>query len=452
MEYNSQAKIISYNLDSSAVCASAARISTTIGSANKIFEDSKTNSNNDQLIKKVLRSGHRSIIEHAFFTIALCNVSAFVEQFFIEFRLASFTVKSRRYVDFSDQGYYIPEDLTGEDLRFYCEYMDMLFDAYQKLLELDIPKEDARFLLPYSFNSNFYCTINARELINLLQAVKKGRGRTITELQHLADQIIKQIAGIFPCIIDELDCADESTHTPDRSNIAINKNPVFLTEDRVGNVRLINCPNDPKLIFETAYKITDPFPKDPINYKQIINSDRPRCLEQLTYSFLISDITLSGITHIVRHRMQSVIIPSIKSIDHFKYIIPRTILENPDAEKLYRRTLIHAGEMLCSVKESGRLSQYLYYFAVSGNVMDIMTTLNARELLLFIRLRTCSRAQWEVKDIALNMLRHLRNHFPELFNAYGPSCFIRGECPEGRMSCGKMKEVVKKFKAEQSKN
>ena len=53
--------------------------------------------------------GHMSFIEHATFTIAFENVSAFVEQFFIEFRLASFTIKSRRYVDFGKMGFYIPK-------------------------------------------------------------------------------------------------------------------------------------------------------------------------------------------------------------------------------------------------------------------------------------------------------------------------------------------------------
>ena len=56
----------------------------------------------------MLKSGHRSTVEHAVFTLSMRNVSVYAEQFFIEFRLASFTVKSRRYVDFARQGYYIP--------------------------------------------------------------------------------------------------------------------------------------------------------------------------------------------------------------------------------------------------------------------------------------------------------------------------------------------------------
>ena len=134
MEREPHAKIISCNTNSEEVCASAARISTTAGDAQEIFENARGNPKNRALIGKVLASGHKSLIEHAAFTIALRDVSVFAEQFFIECRLASFTVKSRRYVDFSKLGYHIPHGLEGEDLALYRRYMDGLFEAYGDLL------------------------------------------------------------------------------------------------------------------------------------------------------------------------------------------------------------------------------------------------------------------------------------------------------------------------------
>ena len=135
MERELHAKIISRNANSEEVCASAARISTTAGDALTIFEGAQENFKNRALIEKVLASGHKSLTEHAVFTIALRDVSVFAEQFFIECRLASFTVKSRRYVDFSRLGYYVPPELEGEELALYRRYMDRLFAAYQALLE-----------------------------------------------------------------------------------------------------------------------------------------------------------------------------------------------------------------------------------------------------------------------------------------------------------------------------
>lgn len=78
--------------------------------------------------------------------------------------------------------------------------------------------------------------------------------------------------------------------------------------------------------------------------------------------------------------------------------------------------------------------------------MDIMTTINARELKHFIQLRTCRRAQWEIRKISIEILQCLRNSCPELFCFFGPGCYVNGFCPEGKMTCGNMNQVVEDFK------
>lgn len=510
----SQAVVVSYNIDNVEVCASAARISTTKGDAVAIFEKSKGNEKNRQLVQKVLQSGHKSVIEHAVFTIAMKDVSAFAEQFFIECRLASFTVKSRRYVDFGSSGYYIPADLAGEERDLYCRYMDALFAAYNMLLEHDIPKEDARFLLPYSFHSNFYFTLNARELANVIHNIRCGRGRGILELQDLADQITEQVEQIFPCICFEendisvevcpesdeghegcaagsVDCGTNRLGSTDddkdfsRDMLRVEDEITWIGCREAGAVELLNGPADSARILRLAYSMNHPgtheatihsgesgaalhmgVPETTIHsgesgaalgqevkssalaVKELLGSVRPRELEQLCYSFLISNVTLSGITHIVRHRMQSIIIPSIGEIAHSKVIVPETIEKNTDMLEAYKSVLQASNAMLKEMSRNDKLRRYSYYYALSGNVMDVMTTMNARELGHFMKLRTCNRAQWEIRKIAVEMLRDLRTSFPELFRHFGPSCFVLGRCPEGRMTCGKMDEVIAEFRGE----
>ena len=447
MTRNSVAKIISWNVDNEAVCASAAKMSTTKGNANEIFEKSRNNPQNTDLIKKVLRSGHKSVIEHAVFSIAFWDVSAFVEQFLIECRLASFTVKSRRYVDFSSLGYIIPSDLCGESLMHYREYMDLLFGGYKVLLEMGIPKEDARFLLPYSFCSNFYCTLNARELANLISSIKYGRGKNIPELQNLAQQLIEQISDIFPALLPEFDC--ESNTTCDNNDtiwFASNKSIEHIESNEIGSVKLIQAPVQPLEILKFASSASHPHSDRKFDIEKIITSARPRELEHLTYTFAISNMTLSGITHLVRHRMQSIIIPPIECVDHSRCIIPETVQQNPKAKECYVRILTEANEKLAQIPCDDTLQKYGYYFALSGNVMDVMTTMNAIELMLFIRLRSCSRAQWEIRNVATSMLSLLRKNFPALFDHYGPSCVLTGVCPEGRMSCGMKDEMIPMYR------
>lgn len=445
MDAQSVAKIISYNLYGENICASAAKISTTKGNACEIFEQSRDSGKNRDLIRKVLKSGHNSVIEHAVFTIALWNVSVFVEQFFIEFRLASFTVKSRRYVDFSGLGYYIPSDLDRESREEYRRYMDMLFEAYRALLEDGVPKEDARFVLPYSFHSNFYCTLNARELVNLLRAIRHGRGRGIPELQGIADQLTAQLKDLFPSVPWE---SEGEVQTPDASgNSEDAREELSLIDGRdAGGVTLVQAPPQPERLLEAACRVSRPGSTRPPELRALLSSDRPRELEQLTYSFEISDLSLAGITHMVRHRMQSVLVPPLERIGRGKHILPETVQNDPAARRRYEEAIARAFEARGRMEQDAALKKYGYYMLLSGNVTNIFTTMNARELALFIRLRSCSRAQWEIRAVAVRMLELLRRDFPALFSHVGPACYMTGACPEGRLSCGEMERVVKAFR------
>lgn len=446
MEREPHINIISCSADAEAVCAGAARISTTAGDAQTIFEDARENPKNRALIEKVLSSGHKSLIEHAVFTLALRDVSVFVEEFFIEFRLASFTVKSRRYVDFSRLGYTIPPELEGEDLAFYRRYMDALFEAYADLLALGVPREDARFLLPYSFHSNFYCTLNARELGHLLREIRYGRGRDIPELQTLADQLTAQLEERFPCLLPEL---RQSPGEPagEAPPLLCRAAPVLLSPEEAGTVKLLGAPAEPGKLLEAAWRVRRPGETGPFSLEDLLESRRPRELEQLTYTFTVSGVTLSGLTHLVRHRMQSIVVPSIRSVEHGRFILPDSIAAEPARLARYRQAVETAHSLVLQLRRHPALEPYHYYFALSGSLTDVMTTMNARELQWFIRLRSCSRAQWEVRNIAVELLRQLRQSFPELFGRFGPGCFADGRCPEGRLSCGQMAEVAARFRA-----
>jgi thymidylate synthase (FAD) len=70
--------------------------------------------------------------------------------------------------------------------------------------------------------------------------------------------------------------------------------------------------------------------------------------------------------------------------------------------------------------------------------------MNARELLHFFELRCCERAQWEIRAMAIEMLRIVKTAAPVIFSSAGPGCLL-GPCPEGPMTCGMAKEVRQKF-------
>lgn len=436
------AQIISFNQFGERVCASSAKISTTSGNSLDIFKNSSDVTKNRKLIRKVLGSGHESIIEHIVFTIAFTNVSVYVEQYLIECRLASFTVKSRRYVDFSSMGYFVPRNLNAHSHQLYRSYMDTSFKAYGDLIDLNIPKEDARFILPYSFFSNFYCTLNARELVHVLKSIKYGRGKGIAELEDIASQLTRQLEELLPWLPTLLE--NDVSGTTDRKKPSDNNGVFFseyasthtlLPESKCGITSLVQKPDNPSEILRMA-----------VEFGMCHDAERQRPLEQLSYTFIIRDISLSGITHMTRHRMQSLIIPPIQCAKYYSMIFPNSIARNIAASSIYKNALESLRLIGKVVTKNDCIMRNKQYFMLSGNTMDIMTTINARELSHFIRLRSCKRAQWEIQNIAVQMLRKARATSGEIFGSVGPSCYMYDKCPEGRMTCGNMAEVIEAFR------
>lgn len=465
---NSKVKIIGHTNSPDKITSSGARISTTIGDSLSIFESATNTEKNQKLVKKVLASGHKTLVEHIYFNLAFVNVSAYVEQFMLEFRLASFTVKSRRYVDFSNMGFVIPSfvDKNGKTLdnaeemhRIYYDHMIFLFKEYENFVEAGIPKEDARFLLPYSYKSNFYCTVNARELCNILYSMLYGRGSGHTEINALGKDLLKQATEVCPFIFDDLSIMEHGGENKydmiaDIVDIIANTEPNFdpsvelLTysehpEDAVARAALIEYTNLSTRNIESILK-------DRVRVAQIIelvlSNRRPRELEQINFTFRVNNISLAAITHLTRHRIQSIIIPPFHDVCRCeRYLIPDTIKCNNQLLKRYQDAYAKTKELFEVLRSNGLNKYEISYLYLSGNVIDITTTMNGRELLAFISLRSCNRTQWETRSIAIKILNLIRGVSPLLFHNFGPSCYVRGICPEGKMTCGKYCEVQERF-------
>lgn len=450
---NSKAIIIGMTDTGEKIPAASGRISTQPGTALEILELSKDAQKNASLISKVTRSGHTSTVEHTVFNIAFQNVSVLVEQFVIEFRLASFTVKSRRYVDFANLGYYIPHFESKSVQDKYIEHTNYLYSEYQSFIDAGIPKEDARFLLPYSLYSNFYCTLNARELLNMLYAMIYGRGSRYRELKALGESLLEQARAMTPGIF-----SDFETRRPNvQDTPAFNYKPKrdFIKNEpaiemlsytpeaskAIARAALIEECNLPTAQIEEIVADADERGKI---IEKVINSKRQRPLEAAVFTFRINNVSLSCLTHFARHRMHSLGIPSLSLTDRTRHILPKTIEENPALKERFCLAFTKTAALYEELKKMGVDEETLSYVLLSGNTLDIVMTANARELLLFMKLRSCNRAQWEIRDFAIEMLQKLRETDNTVFKFYGPSCFVH-KCPEGPMTCGKSSEIKKFF-------
>lgn len=462
---NSKALIVEHTDKPSNLCLAAARISTSKGSALEIYNESMEKEDTS-LVKKVISMGHHSVSEHAFFTIVFDNVSVIVEQFIIEFRLASFTVKSRRYVDYKKMGWVVPEFRFKDDvseseerelLKEFNNGVESLFTTYSALTDKNIPREDARFILPYAFRSNFYCTLNARELMKIVYSACYGRGSRYPEIKKLGNMLLEQAQGIFKEPFSMLEKTGGFTDNLPFGVREILKDKIadYLPEHKT---ELISATENAsknmvisQIVAETGVstaKACEIIDSDPNIYRDLIDlivkDGRPRSLENISFGFRINRITLASLTHLVRHRIQSIIVPGLGYGVRFNdFIIPDTIMDDKESFDLYKKAYDNHIKLYEHFKSKLKNEEDLAYFAMAGMRLDVVTSMNARELFHFFRLRTCMRAQWEIREIACEMLSILRKKEPDIFNNVGPGCFMDGKCPEGKFTCGKMEEVKK---------
>ncbi len=453
-EYSSRAVIIGLSDSGETIPSCAGRISTRPGTATELFDAATDKEKNASLICKVTQSGHNSTIEHCVYNLAFENVSVFAEQFLIEFRLASFTVKSRRYVDFANSGFYTPQGLPDDAKKAFEDGAAALFADYARLCELGVPKEDARFVLPYCLHSNFYCTVNAREFLNMLTQMLYGRGAAFQELRAIGESLKEQARNLTPGIMTDFEVrAEKKAETP--FPVTVPDAPAGRTAEKVQ--LLCASPNAAATVAAAAAAVAAPekaasaaaFFEDNAAAREealrwLISSPRPRALENANYTFALRGVSLSCLTHFARHRMQSIQIPCLTKTDRSCFVLPETVTAVPGAREIYENCFKKANELCDALKSFGAAQEDLVYTLLSGNTIDVVTTANARELLLFFKLRCCTRAQWESREYAEQMLRLCRQAEPEIFRYYGPSCFI-SSCPEGRMCCGRQAEIREKY-------
>jgi thymidylate synthase (FAD) len=119
------------------------------------------------VLDTVLAGGHFSTLEHASYTFAIEGVSRTLTHQLVRHRLASYEQQSQRYVKYKNGIEAIePPSIADnpEASARFSELMAAVQDAYAAFLEMGIPAEDARYVLPNATETKLVMTMNAREL------------------------------------------------------------------------------------------------------------------------------------------------------------------------------------------------------------------------------------------------------------------------------------------------
>ena len=155
-----------------------------------------------ELVRKLVKMGHLSTVEHVTFTFGIEGVSRALSHQLVRHRIASYSQQSQRYVDGSHFCYVVPPSVqeNEEALRTFETQMTSATAAYAILRDCGIPKEDARFVLPNACTTKVICTFNVRSLYNFFE--HRCCNRAQWEIRALAWEMLRLCREVAPVLFE----------------------------------------------------------------------------------------------------------------------------------------------------------------------------------------------------------------------------------------------------------
>ena len=205
------------------------------------------------------------------------------------------------------------------------------------------------------------------------------------------------------------------------------------------NVELLQYPEHPERAVATAARLCyapvgatelmETMPPERVQsvLSTIMKSGHFSTLEHVSYTFAVDGVSRALTHQLVRHRLASFNQQSqryVKFAGDVEVVKPPTVAAQEDTSRVFNEAI-----------DAGVPAEDARYLLPNAAETKIVITMNIRELLHFLSLRCCNRAQWEIRELANRMLELVRPTAPYIFMDAGAPC-VRGVCPEGKMTCG----------------
>ena len=148
------------------------------------------------ITKACYESGHESVLEHASFTFEITGVSRALLAQITRHRVGmSFSVRSQRYCNEDIFNYVIPPTIMSDTrtLEEYVECMESIRKSYSRMVDMGVPKEDARMVLPNACETVIMLTCNLRALIHFCNERMCNRAQwEIRNLAYMIRDVLKK--------------------------------------------------------------------------------------------------------------------------------------------------------------------------------------------------------------------------------------------------------------------
>jgi len=167
-----------------------------------------------------------------------------------------------------------------------------------------------------------------------------------------------------------------------------------------------------------------------------ITSGHHSVIEHNVFTFAVRGISRACSHQWVRHRIgwsydqQSQRYVDFTRASYIEIVVPPAVLRQAETLRAFLDPVEASVRAYFTLVSAGIAPEDARFTLPNAFETKMVVSANARALLHFFALRTCQRAQWEIRWVANLMLRQLRRVAPEIFKYAGPTCVTEGICWE----------------------
>jgi thymidylate synthase ThyX len=421
------------------VSAAYARISRSEHPVNVLREKSrrdvaKARKSNHKI---VFEMGHASVAEHAVLNFDLIDVSRLVIEAIEHARLCSYTEKSQRYLKLKDlDEVHRPEEIQGVLGKAFLQVAMAQMDAYHAihaLIEAETKdsdktvntKEDARYVTCLAVVGQLGMTINAR---NLELMIRRLYAHPLKEANLIAAELFKAAEPVIPSLLRRTEQPDFvrqpwnfklpqiSVPMPMEKRVNIINAGLFESDGSNPDVLVLAA-----LVHQTSnapFDICDTVVRQ-MNQEQRWKAfwsiyEKLEMHDAAPRQWELPDVTVelvgsaSFFAQLKRHRMAT-LLPQPYDLG-LGVTTPESILQVPSARDMFERVREQTEEVYCSIaKEHPQAADYVL---MQAHRRRVLVKMNARELYAFARLRQDCHAQWEIRQVAHELIDAVATSMP----------------------------------------
>ncbi len=161
---------------------------------------------NQDLVRRVVDSGHESVAEHVNFTFRITGISRVTTHQLVRHRIASYSQESQRYADpleTNEKDWAVIPDSILENpkaRKIAHDFLNETIKVRKELDELGIALEDSRYFLPNATKSAIIVSMNTRTLWNFFNFRICSRAQW--EIRRMAKMMFYLVNDVAPALFN----------------------------------------------------------------------------------------------------------------------------------------------------------------------------------------------------------------------------------------------------------